>query len=364
MKTRNFVKFLLLTILFMAMVILPNQVFAASKVGKVNKVQVKAQATSSVTIKWDKVSGASGYQVYMATSKNRKYKKVSTINKAKTTSYKKTNLSSAKISYFKVRAYKTIKGKKSYGTFSSVIETCTKPKTPTLSKLTAGILEAKIKWNKVSGASGYEIYMATSKNGKYSKVTTIKKGSTTSYTKLDLKGKQTYYFKIRAYKTVSGKKVYSAYSSKKSIKVKAADKKTKEGRLALAKIEAKKVVSKIITSKMTKQEKAEKICEYITNNVRSQSNQSTEAYKKNYGNEAYAALVMKIAACSGRCKAVTLLCDAAGLQSKHINQNKWTHQWNEIKVDGGKWIVIDAQIGFVGKVHPLEDDSDDAWIVF
>lgn len=129
---------------------------------------------------------------------------------------------------------------------------------------------------------------------------------------------------------------------------------TAAGRLALAKAEAKRVVSQIIKPGMTNYQKANAICMYITNTVDRQTNQSSEAYKTNYGNEAYAALVMKIAACSGRCKAVTLLCDAAGLKSQHINPNSWTHQWNKIQMEDGSWIVIDAQIGFIGDTHPLE----------
>ncbi len=129
---------------------------------------------------------------------------------------------------------------------------------------------------------------------------------------------------------------------------------TKEGRLSLAKAEAKRVVSRIIKPSMTKLEKAKAICNYITTTVDVQTNQSSEAYKTNYGNEAYAALVLKISACSGRCKAVTLLCDAAGLKSQHINANQWSHQWNKIQIDDGSWVVVDAQIGFVGERHPLE----------
>lgn len=132
--------------------------------------------------------------------------------------------------------------------------------------------------------------------------------------------------------------------------------KTKEGRLILARQEAARIVSEIITPKMTKYEKAVAICDYITETVEVQYDQSSEAYKTNFGNEAYAALIMKIAACSGRCKAVTLMCDAAGLESEHVNQGLWTHQWNRVKIDDGSWIVIDAQIGFVGERHPLEED--------
>ena len=80
--------------------------------------------------------------------------------------------------------------------------------------------KATVKWKKVSGASGYEVYMATSKNGKYSKVGTTTKNNKVSYTKTSLKKNKKYYFKIRTYKVVDGKKIYSAYSSVKSVKVK------------------------------------------------------------------------------------------------------------------------------------------------
>ena len=130
---------------------------------------------------------------------------------------------------------------------------------------------------------------------------------------------------------------------------------TVAGRLSLAKAEAKRVVAKIIKPGMSDYDKAYAIMMYIYENVDVQTNQSAEAYKKNYGNEAYAALVLKIAACSGRCKAVTLLCDAAGLKSQHVNKDLWTHQWNKVLIDG-KWIILDSQAGILGgEKHPLEE---------
>ncbi len=78
---------------------------------------------------------------------------------------------------------------------------------------------ATIKYNKVTGASGYEIFMATSKKGKYVKISTL------SASKLYLKksrliSKRVYYFKVRAYKISGNSIVFGDYSKVVSIKVK------------------------------------------------------------------------------------------------------------------------------------------------
>lgn len=77
-----------------------------------------------------------------------------------------------------------------------------------------------VKWKKDVGANGYEIYMSTSKTKGYSKIKTITKNSTISYTATKLKTGQTYYFKVKAYKTVNNGKVYGSYSDIKSVKSK------------------------------------------------------------------------------------------------------------------------------------------------
>ena len=84
----------------------------------------------------------------------------------------------------------------------------------------AGKKQANVKWKKISNAQGYVVYRATSKNGKYKAVSTIKKGSTVSYTNKKLTSKKTYYYKVRAYRVVNGKKVYSGYSKVKGVKIK------------------------------------------------------------------------------------------------------------------------------------------------
>ncbi len=67
----------------------------------------------------------------------------------------------------------------------------------------------------VSGADGYEVYRATSKKGKYTKIYDGPNSSTITTGTFN----KTYYYKQRAYKYVNNKKVYGAFSSVKSIKV-------------------------------------------------------------------------------------------------------------------------------------------------
>lgn len=80
--------------------------------------------------------------------------------------------------------------------------------------------KAVITWKKVKNADGYQIYRATKKSGKFKKIKTIKGNAVVKYTNKKLKKNKKYYYKVRAYRTVKGKKVYSAFSVKKGVVIK------------------------------------------------------------------------------------------------------------------------------------------------
>ncbi|MCB6992374.1 hypothetical protein LI177_02590 [bacterium 210820-DFI.6.37] len=71
----------------------------------------------------------------------------------------------------------------------------------------------KLKWSKIKKASGYQIYRSTSKNGKYKKIKTIKRGKTVSYIDKNRKRNVAYWYKVRAYKKTSGKTKFSLFSA-------------------------------------------------------------------------------------------------------------------------------------------------------
>lgn len=91
---------------------------------------------------------------------------------------------------------------------------------PSLSASAASKSKIKLKWKKISGASGYQIQRYNSSKKKYVTVKTVKKGATTSYTNTGLKKNKKYKYRMRAYKTVRGNKIYSSFSSVKSAKTK------------------------------------------------------------------------------------------------------------------------------------------------
>ena len=278
-----------------------------AKTIKPNKVElsIKSAGTNNIKLGWEKVS-VNGYEVYSSTDQ-KKWTKLTTITKNDTLEYNAKKLKENKKYYFKVRAYKTVSGKKVYGPYSEVVSTKTAPKKPTL-KITlkdynamnvemgetkgatlyrleksldgvnyklieeypasgkvvsdeqeigktyyfrlkacnsdnrcSGWVKAELKqttktpgfsiktsrkkvtiiMSKVNGADGYQIYRATSKKGKYSKIKEFNSEvELLEYVNKTKKGK-TYYYKVRTFKLDgNGKRVYSPYSKVKSIKSK------------------------------------------------------------------------------------------------------------------------------------------------
>ena len=184
-------------------------------------VKAKTVTYNSITVSWDKIVGASGYIVYRATSQNGKYSVVKTIQSGHTVSYKNTKLKTGQKYYYKVIAYRTVNSKKIYSEYSLIKTIIPAPIAPKMKNVKkSGAKALKLNWGKVAGASGYEIFVSTSKNGKYKKITTITKGKIVTYTNGKLKSKKTYYYKMRAYTKVKNKKVYGGYSKIISQKVK------------------------------------------------------------------------------------------------------------------------------------------------
>ncbi|MDR0196598.1 MAG: fibronectin type III domain-containing protein [Oscillospiraceae bacterium] len=111
-----------------------------------------------------------------------------------------------------------IKGKGNY-TGSKTVTFKIVPKKAAISSISESKQKIKLKWGKVSGSvTGYKVYYSEKKSGDYKLLKTVKGASTVSYTTKKLDSGTTYYFRVRAYKTVSGADYTGANSAVKSKK--------------------------------------------------------------------------------------------------------------------------------------------------
>ena len=166
-------------------------------------------STGKPYIKWTAVPGASKYYVYRSGSSNGTYKYVGTTT---ATNYTDNKANAGYTYYYKVKAVsKVSSGANSY--YSVVIGAtchCARPSV----KITTSNGSPRLTWNAVAGASQYEVYRATSKNGTYTKMFTT---SNLSYTNTSAKAGTTYYYKVKALSKVKST-ANSAFSTVVSIR--------------------------------------------------------------------------------------------------------------------------------------------------
>lgn len=97
------------------------------------------------------------------------------------------------------------------------------PKAPVVKRLKAGTGSFTVYWKKqTKQTDGYQLQYAANIDMKHAKRLTVKKGAKTKRVR-GLKGKRTYYVRLRAYKTVrqngKKKKIYSVWSSVKAVTI-------------------------------------------------------------------------------------------------------------------------------------------------
>lgn len=180
-------------------------------------VQIKTTSlkTTSFNLSWDKTGGTSKYYLYQYNSKKKKYVKIATLTSPK---YYVNNLKAGTTYKYKVKTVKIVNGKTVSTNTSPVISVSTRLASVTSVSASRKKKFITLSWNKVKGATKYQIYKYDSSKKKYVRIATV--DNALKYKVSGLKPGRTYKFKIRPVKILDGKKYYGAYSSVFTFKTK------------------------------------------------------------------------------------------------------------------------------------------------
>lgn len=159
--------------------------------------------SSSNTITWESVNGVSGYSVYQWIGTSDSYKE---LGDTAYPYYTNSGKSSGTMYTYRVKAYYVSDNVMQYSKPAQLV-TCTLPANVTVKTAKRSGSNISLAWNRVSKATGYEIYVKSGRSWK--KLTTT---SGKSYTAKNLSGTKT--FRIRAYRKYNGVNYYGAYTEK------------------------------------------------------------------------------------------------------------------------------------------------------
>ena len=143
----------------------------------------------------------------------------------------------------------TVNGKGNYSGSKKVYFKIKPKKTEIVSKKSLTNGKIMLQWKAISYADGYQILYSVNDTKNFKTLKNVKGGSTATYVK-KLPSMNKYYFYIRAYKVVDGKKVYSDDSIIVGIKHKKSIKKCKVSKIKNLKYNGKPAEQKSVVVKM------------------------------------------------------------------------------------------------------------------
>ena len=176
-------------------------------------LDIEKVSTSTFKLSWNKIDGATRYIVYRKRNDD-KMKKVLTLGADKL-EYTTAEMPNGEYE-FQVRAGR-YDSKDRVMTGASNKETVTVEKVAPAVTLKTGTKSVTVSWKAMEGVTHYQVYRATSKDGKYTKLTTTKE---LSYKAKSLSSGKKYFFKVRGYKLYkSGDDIkYNVYTPYSTVK--------------------------------------------------------------------------------------------------------------------------------------------------
>ncbi len=197
---------------------------ASAELAAPTSLKTVARDDDELTLAWDSVAGADGYEVYQYSSSGEWI----LAEKTQASHAEIEDLLSASTYKFKVRA---VQGTKT-GEFSKVFTTATSPSDVDELRASSKTKNSiTLSWNKVSRADKYQVYRYNQSTGSWKRLITTTK---TSYKVTGLSSGTYYKFKVRAINEALGYKYYSDFEDIK-VKTKSAGETSSSGYISESK---------------------------------------------------------------------------------------------------------------------------------
>ena len=180
---------------------------AAASLAAPSGIKTVERDADEITLQWNEVKGASGYEIYRYSAT---YDKWIEVERTSNTYDEVDNLLSASVYTFKVRAFaQDASGKYIYSDFSAPFKTATSPKDVNNLRVSSKTkTSVTLKWNAVKRADKYQVYRYEKSTGEWKRLITTSK---TSYTASGLSSGTSYKFKVRPYREALGYKYYGDF---------------------------------------------------------------------------------------------------------------------------------------------------------
>ena len=176
---------------------------AAASLAAPSGIKTVERDDDEITLKWNEVKGASGYEIYRYSAT---YDKWIEVDRTAKNYYEVDNLLSACVYTFKVRAFTD---NYTYSEFSAPFKTVTSPRDVNNLRVSSKTkTSVTLKWNAVKRADKYQVYRYEKSTGEWKRLITTSK---TSYTASGLSSGTSYKFKVRPYREALGYKYYGDF---------------------------------------------------------------------------------------------------------------------------------------------------------
>ncbi len=183
---------------------------------KVASLTLTPQSDSAISLKWSKVVGCYGYQVFRLDNDTNTYKQVALLRGASTLTYTDNNLLEGTAYTYAVRAIHYLHSGSYYGAFSNKVTSATMGdlqspgKVKNLHVASSGSNQVKLMWDMQKGVNAYRVYVKTSPTTTWKVLGDTANNYSNFYIHKKLPNGVSYQYCVRSYKT-SGGRITNAY---------------------------------------------------------------------------------------------------------------------------------------------------------